>query len=112
MVVFVLGILADKDYHRFLLALKPLAKYFYFVRPDSKRALEPKVLPEALGKSVPSEVVENPVDAFWKAYALLGLEELLAVTGSHYVVGKILEAWQLSGREYPFVREQEPVGLG
>ncbi len=111
-VVFVLGILADKDYHRFLLALKPLAKYFYFVRPDSKRALEPKVLSEAIGKNVPSEVVENAVDALWKAYALLGTNELLVVTGSHYVVGKVLEAWQLSGRDYPFAREQEPVILG
>lgn len=111
-VVFVLGILGDKDYHRFLLALKPLAKYFYFVRPNSKRALEPGILAETIGDSVPNEVVEKPADALWKAYALLGPGELLAVTGSHYVVGEILEAWRTSGREYPFVREQEPVILG
>ncbi|MGH8003650.1 MAG: bifunctional folylpolyglutamate synthase/dihydrofolate synthase, partial [Limisphaerales bacterium] len=111
-VVFLLGLLGDKDYHRFLLALKSLAKYFYFVRPDSKRALEPKILADAVGESVPHEVIDNPADALWKAYALLGPDELLAVTGSHYVVGKVLEAWRLSGRDYPFVREQEPVILG
>lgn len=111
-VVFVLGILADKDYHRFLLALKPSAKYFYFVRPDSKRALEPGILSKTIGDSVPHEIVEKPADALWKAYALLEPGELLAVTGSHYVVGEILETWRTSGREYPFVREQEPVILG
>ncbi|MCI0329700.1 MAG: bifunctional folylpolyglutamate synthase/dihydrofolate synthase [candidate division Zixibacteria bacterium] len=110
--VFVLGILADKDYHRFLMALKPLAKRFYFVRPDSKRALEPGILAEAVGAAVPNEVIEDPAGALWKAYALLGADELLVVTGSHYVAGKVLEAWQRSGRGYPLVREPEGVILG
>ncbi len=111
-VVFLLGILADKDYRRFLLALKPLAKYFYFVRPDSQRALDPKILAEAAGKAVSHEILDDPAQALWKAYTLLGPDELLAVTGSHYVVGKVLAAWRHSGREYPFVREPEPVILG
>jgi dihydrofolate synthase/folylpolyglutamate synthase len=113
-VVFLLGILADKDYHRFLLALKPLAKYFYFVRPDSKRALEPKVLAEAVGANVPHEIIDDPAQALWKAYALLGPEELLVVTGSHYVVGTVLETWRRSGRDYPLslAREPERVILG
>lgn len=111
-VVFLMGTLADKDYRRFLLPLKPLAKRFYFVRPDSKRALEPGVLAEAVGTGVPNEVIGDPVGALWKAYALLGPDELLVVTGSHYVVGKVLEAWQHSGRDYPFVREPEQVILG
>ena len=111
-VVFLLGILADKDYHRFLLALKPLARHFYFVRPDSKRALEPKILADTIGANVPNEIIEDPVQALWKAYALSGPDELLVVTGSHYVVGTVLEGWRRSGRDYPFLREPERVILG
>jgi len=101
--VFLLGILADKDYRRFVGQLEPLAKRFYFVRPDSMRALEPEVLAQLVKGSVQCEAILDPVEAFWKAYNSLGTGELLVVTGSHYVVGKILESWQKLGRPYPFV---------
>jgi dihydrofolate synthase/folylpolyglutamate synthase len=107
-VAFLVGILGDKDYGRFLEALQPLASRFWFVRPDSKRALEPEKLAEAVGSRVSSEVIPDPAAAFWKAYASLGPEELLLVTGSHYVVGSVLEAWQKSGRPYPLTSRREP----
>ncbi len=107
-IAFLIGILGDKDHGRFLEAVLPIAFRFWFVRPDSKRALAPVKLEQAVGSKTPSEVIQDPAGAFWKAYAELEPEELLVVTGSHYVVGSVLDEWRQSGRAYPFDSHREP----
>ncbi|MDQ3913854.1 MAG: bifunctional folylpolyglutamate synthase/dihydrofolate synthase [Actinomycetota bacterium] len=90
--VFVVGILADKDYRGMLQEMARISQRMVFTRPANVRSVEPEALLAAateLGLTEVSVAADVP-DAVETARELAG-EALVCVTGSHYVVGEARE---------------------
>lgn len=88
-IVFVVGILADKDHVGMLREMTRVPSTAYFTQPRYARAMPTSDLMEAaadLGlESTAEDDVASAVDA---ALASSGPDDLVVVTGSHYVVGE------------------------
>ena len=87
--VFLMGVLADKEYDKVLACLRPYAKSFICVTPDSPRALRAEALAEYL-RSLGEEAVvcENFKDGV--KTALMSQSPVVAC-GSLYMAGHIRE---------------------
>ncbi|MFH1199487.1 MAG: folylpolyglutamate synthase/dihydrofolate synthase family protein [Candidatus Micrarchaeota archaeon] len=87
--VFVVGILADKDYVQMISLLAPLASKMVFCRPDTPRAAGPNVLAvlarKAGCKSV--SVVSDVGLAVGEAISSASAKDAVVVCGSLYTVG-------------------------
>ena len=98
--VFLVGILADKDYRSMLRAVAPLASAFVCVTPPNPRALDAADLAEAiretcdeLGVCVTVEVAGDFGDAVSAARKLAGPEGLICAFGSLYSVADVKAAF-------------------
>ena len=98
--VFLVGILADKDYRSMLRAVAPLASAFVCVTPPNPRALDAADLAEAiretcdeLGVCVAVEVAGDFGDAVSAARKLAGPEGLICAFGSLYSVADVKAAF-------------------
>ncbi len=90
-VIFILGMLADKDYDEVIKILMPVASSFICTTPNSPRALDADEL--ALHISGGSAVVEkNPSEAILSAIKLSGHEPIIAF-GSLYLAGEIRQSY-------------------
>lgn len=88
--LFVLGILGDKDARSILSDLVPLADRVFFTRSSSARALEPEEL-EILGRQVgvvPSRLCACVPEALDEALSAADPGDLVCVTGSLTTVGE------------------------
>lgn len=89
-VLFLTGVLRDKDYPAMVSELLPLAKLFVTITPDSPRALSAQDLAQYLRQAgadaVPSETLEQGVE---RVLSLAGPEDVVCICGSLYVVGEI-----------------------
>ena len=87
--VFLMGVLADKEYDKVLAFLRPYAKSFVCVTPDSARALSAEKLTEYL-RSLGEEAVacESFEDGVKTA---LALQSPVVACGSLYMAGHIRE---------------------
>ncbi len=91
----VFGVLADKDAPNIAAKLVPLADQVFVTQPQTTRALPAEQLAticQAFGK--PVQVAATVADALTVALASAHSEDLIAVTGSLYVVGEALGWWQ------------------
>lgn len=100
MPVFLVGILADKDYRSMLRAVAPLASAFVCVTPPNPRALDAADLAEAiretcdeLGVSATVEIVGDFDGAVSAARKLAGSEGLICAFGSLYSVADVKAAF-------------------
>lgn len=88
--VFLLGILADKDVDHMLDLLTPLAQRVFTIRPDSPRALPAEALCGLLAaRNIPAQVcgtVEEGVDA---AIGAAGADGVVCALGSLYFSGDV-----------------------
>ena len=98
--VFLVGILADKDYRSMLRAVAPLASAFVCVTPPNPRALDAADLAEAiretcdeLGVRTTVEVAGDFDDAVSAARKLAGPEGLICAFGSLYSVADVKAAF-------------------
>jgi dihydrofolate synthase/folylpolyglutamate synthase len=93
--IFVMGIMADKDFHTIIGRLLPLAQTVIFTRPRYFRAAKPEVLAEQ-AKSYKVEILleDRVSDAVRRAQALAGPEDRIVVTGSLYTVGEAKEYFE------------------
>lgn len=89
--VFLIGVLADKDYKSVTSCLAPLAKCFVTVTPDSGRALAAadlgKLLEESYG--LPVTVCQSIPEGVEAAKRLAGAEGLAVSVGSLYLTGAV-----------------------
>lgn len=91
-VIFLLGVLADKDVLGVLEPALPLAKAFVTVTPDSPRALDAEKLAETIrhrwqaGEVIPCATVGAGVA---RAQALATPEDVICAYGSLYMAGEI-----------------------
>ena len=98
--VFLVGILADKDYRSMLRAVAPLASAFVCVTPPNPRALDAADLAEAiretcdeLGVSATVEVAGDFDDAVSAARRTAGSEGLICAFGSLYSIADVKAAF-------------------
>ena len=98
--VFLVGILADKDYCSMLRAVAPLASAFVCVTPPNPRALDAADLAEAiretcgeLGARATIEVAGDFDDAASAARKIAGSEGLICAFGSLYSIADVKAAF-------------------
>ena len=98
--VFLVGILADKDYRSMLRAVAPLASAFVCVTPPNPRALDAADLAEAireicgeLGARATIEVAGGFDDAASAARKIAGSEGLICAFGSLYSIADVKAAF-------------------
>ena len=89
--IFLTGVLADKDYHAMMGELLPLAREFYTITPDSPRAMPAQELAEYLEargvRAVPCGTVRDGLD---RALAAAGPKDVVCACGSLYMIGEAL----------------------
>lgn len=92
--VFLLGVLADKDAGAMLDLLAPLAERVFALRPDSPRALEPETLCAMLAeRGVPARSCGSVKEGIAAALAAAGTEGAVCAVGSLYLCGEVRSAW-------------------
>ena len=88
--IFLTGVLADKDWSTMMGELLPLAKEFYTITPDSPRAMSAGELADYLEKqgarAVPCETVRDGLD---RALASSGPQDVVCACGSLYMIGEV-----------------------
>ncbi|MCL2826156.1 MAG: bifunctional folylpolyglutamate synthase/dihydrofolate synthase, partial [Eggerthellaceae bacterium] len=102
--VFVVGILADKEYEAMLRKVLPYAAAFVTITPPNPRALPAADLAESIrrlqaetgigGAMVPVVSSEDIPQALAQARTIAGASGLIVAFGSLYSVGAIKKAWQ------------------
>lgn len=89
-IIFVMGVLADKDYESMLRIIIPYAKKFFTITPENPRALKSVELGKSIRKfHVPVTCSENPLDGLKGALGEVGKEDVICVTGTFSVVSEI-----------------------
>ena len=97
-IVFICGVLADKDFDAMFSSVMPLAKHFFTVTPNSPRALPAEALAAHLqSKGCCAESCTDIADAYEKALEILPENGVLCAFGSFYFVG-ILRKLAVRGR--------------
>jgi dihydrofolate synthase/folylpolyglutamate synthase len=98
--VVVLGVLADKDYRGMLGAWQGAASHILCCQVNSPRALPAEKLHSTARKlNVPSSVSFDALAAVREAARRVGKGGVVCVTGSHYVVGQVLENTHAAAKE-------------
>ncbi len=89
-ILFLTGVLGDKDYAAMVGEMIPLAKAFVTITPDNERALPARELAEYLSRSgidaCPCETTAQGVE---RVLALAGPEDVVCVCGSLYMIGEV-----------------------
>ncbi|MCC8122870.1 MAG: bifunctional folylpolyglutamate synthase/dihydrofolate synthase [Oscillospiraceae bacterium] len=89
-VVFLLGVLRDKDYQDLISRLAPLAVHFVTVTPDSPRALSAQELADVLStRALPHSVCWTIEAGVKKALQLAGTDRVICALGSLYMAGRV-----------------------
>ncbi len=88
--IFLTGVLADKDYPAMMGEILPLAKEFYTVTPDSERAMPAAELAAYLeGRGVKAAPCGSVREGLELALVFLPPEDVVCVTGSLYMIGEV-----------------------
>lgn len=90
-VLFLMGVLADKDFEGIYDALLPLAERIYAVTPDSPRALTADKLCERLANEyhfTAAKPYGSVADALRAVLAEAGETDVICVCGSLYMIGE------------------------
>lgn len=95
--IFLTGVLADKDYPAMMGELLPLVKEFYTITPDSPRAMSAADLAAWLesrgARAVPCGTVRDGLD---QALVAAGPQDVVCATGSLYMIGEVRHLLGLS----------------
>lgn len=88
--IFLTGVLADKDWTAMMGQLLPLSREFYTITPDSPRAMSAADLAAWLesrgARAFPCETVRDGLD---RALAAAGPQDVVCATGSLYMIGEV-----------------------
>jgi dihydrofolate synthase / folylpolyglutamate synthase len=91
-VPIMLGILDDKDAKSMIRILSKIARVMYFVHPNNERALKTEELREmAEGIFFPVTAAGSVAHGIQTVTSKITKDELILITGSHFVVGEALE---------------------
>ena len=93
-IVFVVGVMADKEVGLMMSYIAPLAGAFFTVRPDNPRAMEPKTLAEILMPyGAPVTAMDTITDGVAEALRMAGKDGIVCALGSLYFSGEIRQAY-------------------
>lgn len=88
-ILFLVGVLEDKDYPAMVGQLLPLARAFITITPDSQRALQAQALADYLrGEGAEAHSCETVEQGMEKALSMAGPEDVVCVCGSLYMIGE------------------------
>jgi dihydrofolate synthase/folylpolyglutamate synthase len=94
--IFIVGVLADKDYPAMMEIIAPIAKSFITITPPSPRALAARELAAFLGKYGKEAISFDKVeDALRYCDSQLGKDEFVCAFGSLYYIGNIRDYYGL-----------------
>lgn len=94
-IIFVFGVMEDKDYRSMLREICKKAKFMVLTKPDYKRAAEPESLKEAvIPLNLPFEIVLQVMQAYLYALKKAKADDIICITGSHLTVGEFLNSFQ------------------
>jgi dihydrofolate synthase/folylpolyglutamate synthase len=94
-IIFVFGVMQDKDHDLMLKEICKVAKFIVLTKPDYRRAAEPESLKEAVAQSrIPYEIVPQVKQAYLYALREAQAEDTICATGSHFTVGEFLSTRQ------------------
>jgi dihydrofolate synthase/folylpolyglutamate synthase len=90
-VIFVFGVMADKDYHSILKEICRKAKFIVLTKPNYKRAADPELLEKVvLAENKPYEIIPEVKQAYIFASKNAKTDDVICITGSHFTVGEFL----------------------
>lgn len=88
--IFLTGVLADKDYPTMVGEMLPLAKQFFTITPDSDRAMPASELAEYLrSRGAEARSCGTPQEGVDQALAAAGPEDVVCACGSLYMIGEV-----------------------
>ena len=94
-IIFVFGVMEDKDHRSMLKEICRKAKFVVFTKPDYKRAAKPEDLKETVvNANMPFEIIPQVKQAYLFAQKKAKLDDIICVTGSHFTVGEFLTTCQ------------------
>ncbi|MFO7612224.1 MAG: folylpolyglutamate synthase/dihydrofolate synthase family protein [Clostridia bacterium] len=89
-IIFVMGVMKDKDYERMAAAIIPGAAGVVTVRPNWHRALDAEVLLETVRRHCTNVSVGDTIEkAMEKALEMAGENGIVCTTGSLYYIGDV-----------------------
>ena len=90
-IIFIFGVMEDKDYVSMLKEMSKKAKFVVLTKPDYKRSAEPEALEETLKRTnTPYEVIPLVKQAYLFALKNAKPNDIICITGSHFTVGEFL----------------------
>lgn len=94
-VVFLVGMMADKDTDHMLAEMASIAKSFVCIRPDSPRAMQPQLLAQQLTERfhLPACACSNVREGIAEATRQAGKEGVVCALGSLYLAGEVRAAF-------------------
>ncbi|KPL00254.1 MAG: hypothetical protein AMJ91_04925 [candidate division Zixibacteria bacterium SM23_73_3] len=94
-IIFVFGVMEDKDHRSMLREICNKAKFIVLTKPDYKRATKPKSLKEAvIPLNLPFEIVPQVMQAYLFALKQAKADDIICITGSHFTVGEFLSSFE------------------
>jgi dihydrofolate synthase/folylpolyglutamate synthase len=92
-IIFIFGVMADKDYPSMLNEISRKAKFILLTKPDYKRAADPELLEKVLiDLGTPYEVLPQVKQAYIFALKNATRDDVICITGSHFTVGEFLKS--------------------
>ncbi|MCL2366181.1 MAG: bifunctional folylpolyglutamate synthase/dihydrofolate synthase [Oscillospiraceae bacterium] len=93
-IIFVVGVMADKDVDSMIKYIAPLAKVFIAVRPNYPRAMDAALLAEKLSHyAVPAQAAGSVEDGVAEALHMAGDDGVVCALGSLYFSADIRNAY-------------------
>jgi dihydrofolate synthase/folylpolyglutamate synthase len=97
-IVFVFGVMEDKDHETMLEEICKKAEFLLLTKPNYKRAAEPEDLKEMVIKmDIPFEIVPEINQAYLHALKKTKTDGIVCITGSHFTVGELLYSLETKG---------------
>ncbi len=90
-IIYIIGVLKDKEYDRMVDILKDTMSYAIAITPNSPRGLDKSILADLLlVNGVPADTADTCRDAISKAVAKAGKDDVIMVCGSLSFLGEYL----------------------
>jgi dihydrofolate synthase/folylpolyglutamate synthase len=94
-IVFVFGVMEDKDHKTMLEEICKKAEFLVLTKPNYKRAAEPEDLKEMVTReNIPFEIVPDVKQAYLYALKRAQADDIICITGSQFTVGELLGSLQ------------------
>ena len=92
--IFIMGVLADKDFHEVLKETMPLGERLFTIQPDNPRALSAEELAKAAEPYMEKVKAEGTVgEALWEADQTADPETIVLAFGSLSYLGEVKDAF-------------------